>query len=76
MVSQKKSFNLKYNLKSLAIKLKKDFDFIIKKENINFLIKINHFRGLRHKLNLPVRGQRTHTNAKTNRLKYLKLKKK
>lgn len=33
--------------------------------NINRLIKINCYRGRRHKLNLPTRGQRTRTNAKT-----------
>jgi ribosomal protein S13 len=32
----------------------------------NFLL-TNSYRGLRHKLNMPVRGQRTHTNAKTRR---------
>ena len=37
------------------------------KENIYFLTKIRLFRGLRHKLGYPVRGQRTHTNAKTNK---------
>ena len=29
------------------------------------LIKISSYRGLRFKQNLPARGQRTHTNAKT-----------
>ena len=28
---------------------------------------INSYRGLRHKLSLPVRGQRTRTNARTKR---------
>jgi small subunit ribosomal protein S13 len=37
------------------------------KENIFFLTKIRTFKGLRHKLGYPVRGQRTHTNAKTNK---------
>jgi small subunit ribosomal protein S13 len=32
----------------------------------NFLL-ISSYRGLRHKANMPVRGQRTHTNAKTRR---------
>lgn len=42
--------------------------------NIKRLSDINCYRGLRHKKKLPVRGQRTKTNAKTckkNR-KYLK----
>ena len=31
------------------------------------LIEIGSYRGLRHRRNLPVRGQRTHTNARTRR---------
>lgn len=33
--------------------------------NIKRLMEINCYRGLRHKRRLPVRGQRTHTNART-----------
>lgn len=35
--------------------------------NIKRLKEINSFRGLRHKANLPARGQRTKTNARTKR---------
>lgn len=35
------------------------------KKNVEFLINNKSYRGSRHKKNLPVRGQRTHTNAKT-----------
>ena len=35
--------------------------------NIKRLKDINSYRGLRHKANLPVRGQRTRTNARTKR---------
>ncbi len=35
--------------------------------NIKRLIDINCYRGLRHKRGLPVRGQRTHTNARTRK---------
>ena len=31
------------------------------------LIEIGSYRGLRHRRNLPVRGQRTHTNARTRK---------
>jgi len=41
---------------------------------INLLIDINCYKGFRHKLGFPVRGQRTHTNAKT--IEYVKNKKK
>jgi small subunit ribosomal protein S13 len=35
--------------------------------NIQRLIDIGCYRGLRHRRNLPVRGQRTRTNARTRR---------
>ena len=35
--------------------------------NIRRLIEIGSYRGLRHRRNLPVRGQRTHTNARTRK---------
>jgi small subunit ribosomal protein S13 len=35
--------------------------------NIKRLMDINCYRGLRHKRGLPVRGQRTHTNARTRK---------
>ncbi len=35
--------------------------------NIKRLVEINCYRGLRHRRNLPVRGQRTRTNARTRR---------
>lgn len=36
-------------------------------QNIKRLKEISSYRGLRHKANLPVRGQRTKTNARTKR---------
>lgn len=49
-------------------------DFIVEGElqrivtgNIKRLKDINSYRGLRHKANLPTRGQRTQTNARTRR---------
>lgn len=35
--------------------------------NIKRLINIHTYRGLRHRLGLPVRGQRTRTNARTRK---------
>ncbi|HID33845.1 MAG TPA: 30S ribosomal protein S13 [Anaerolineae bacterium] len=35
--------------------------------NIKRLIEIGSYRGRRHRMNLPVRGQRTRTNARTKR---------
>jgi small subunit ribosomal protein S13 len=35
--------------------------------NIKRLIEIGCYRGLRHKRNLPTRGQRSRTNARTRK---------
>src|SRR5438093_13622381 len=35
--------------------------------SIKRLIEIGSYRGFRHRRNLPVRGQRTHTNARTRK---------
>jgi len=35
--------------------------------NIQRLVEINCYRGVRHRRGLPVRGQRTRTNARTKR---------
>lgn len=42
--------------------LRKDIGMDIKR-----LMEINCYRGLRHRRGLPVRGQRTHTNARTRK---------
>ena len=35
--------------------------------NVKRLMDLGCYRGLRHRRNLPVRGQRTHTNARTRK---------
>lgn len=45
-----------------------------KKKKINNLLEIKNIRGIRQHFGLPVRGQRTHSNAKT--IKKFKLKNK
>jgi len=35
--------------------------------NIKRLMQIHSYRGLRHRMGLPSRGQRTHTNARTRK---------
>ena len=35
--------------------------------NIKRLMEVGSYRGLRHRRNLPVRGQRTNTNARTRK---------
>src|ERR687891_373375 len=36
-------------------------------QNVKRLSEIGSYRGLRHRRGLPVRGQRTHTNARTRK---------
>ena len=42
-------------------------------QNIKRLMEIGCYRGLRHRKGLPVRGQRTHTNARTRKAPTLRL---
>ena len=51
-----------------------DHDFIVEGDlrrevamNIKRLMDLGCYRGLRHRRGLPVRGQRTHTNARTRK---------
>lgn len=56
------------NLSKLLIILKKEKEeneISLIKANINRLIKVGCYRGSRHRLSLPVRGQRTRSNGKT-----------
>src|SRR6478672_7659542 len=52
------------------IRVKDLFEGDVRKEismNIKRLMEIGCYRGLRHRRNLPVRGQRTRTNARTRK---------
>ena len=54
------------NSKQLLFKVKTEKKLKMDtKESINYLKKLKSFKGIRHKLGYPCRGQRTHTNAKT-----------
>ncbi len=57
-------------------KIREDLDQNVKTEgdlrkeilmNVKRLMDLGAYRGLRHRNNLPVRGQRTHTNARTRK---------
>lgn len=48
----------------------------LRRENIKRFIDIGSYKGFRHSAGLPVRGQRTHTNAKTQRFLSRRLVKK
>ena len=58
----------------LSIREKIDANFSVEGDlrrdtqmNIKRLMDLGCYRGLRHRRNLPVRGQRTHTNARTRK---------
>merc|ERR1712127_608554 len=55
---------LKY-IRKQKFKIEKDL-----KINISNLINVRNYRGLRHFKGLPVRGQRTHSNSKTQKKLY------
>lgn len=40
---------------------------LFKKNNLNYFSKVKNYKFFRHKVGLPARGQRTHTNANTKR---------
>lgn len=59
-------------LSRLAVLLEKDYTVEgplrrLEQQNITRLKDIKCYRGLRHRLGLPVRGQRTRTNARTRK---------
>ena len=58
----------------LAIREVIDRDYVVEGDlrrevsmNIKRLVDLGCYRGLRHRKGLPVRGQRTHTNARTRK---------
>ena len=57
-----------YNSKKVGRILKEHI-----KNTKKFLLEIKHIRGKRNQMRLPVRGQRTHTNARTKKSKYFKV---
>lgn len=81
LLCKKLGFSLNLKIKDLAqeqtleiLKLVDSLNLIlnndlkkIKSLKIKNLISIKSYRGLRRLRNLPVRGQRTHTNAKSSR---------
>lgn len=76
-----KKLGINYNQKKIQCtkKMSLKFNNLIKKYSyqyslktkikkiISFYIKIKNYRGIRHAFNYPVRGQRTKTNAKTQK---------
>ena len=53
------------NVKKILMVLEKEKETNSARGNINRLIKVGSYRGARHRLGLPTRGQRTRSNANT-----------
>lgn len=53
---------IKKKIKIMAVVLKLDV-----KDAVRYLIDNKSYRGMRHRLKYPARGQRTHTNGKTKK---------
>ena len=77
LLLKKYGINSRFPIELISKKVYNNVDFTLTKyintkklnqevrNNINFLKNIKNYRGFRHKNSLPVRGQRTRTNAKT-----------
>ncbi len=71
-IKKKSEFNLPYTgilriKKFLRVKKTTTLLQTIVKKRITKKLSIKSYKGLRHKNSYPVRGQRTHTNAKTQK---------
>jgi len=69
---KEKIYNTRFVFQKNTLNVKKEIKRKVF-ENILFKKKIKSYSGLRHSFKLPVRGQRTQTNAKTCK-KHKKLK--
>lgn len=73
-IAHSKRVNELSDAEVLAIREVIDRDYMVEGDlrrevsiNIKRLMDLGTYRGLRHKKGLPVRGQRTHTNARTRK---------
>ena len=73
-IEPQKRVNALSDAEVLAIREVIDRDYMVEGDlrrdvsiNIKRLIDLGCYRGLRHRKGLPVRGQRTHTNARTRK---------
>ena len=80
VILEKAGVDLNKRVKDLTMEEEKDIREVIQNEylvegelrtqtamDIKRLMEIGCYRGTRHKRGMPVRGQRTHTNARTRR---------
>ena len=73
-IDQAKRVNELSDAEVLQIREVIDRDYVVEGDlrretamNIKRLMDLGRYRGLRHRKGLPVRGQRTHTNARTRK---------
>ena len=73
-IAHGKRVNALSDAEVLAIREVIDRDYVVEGDlrrevsvNIKRLVDLGCYRGLRHRKGLPVRGQRTHTNARTRK---------
>ena len=73
-ISAERRVNELTDAEILKIRETIDADFMVegdlrrdRNQNIKRLMDMGNYRGLRHRRGLPVRGQRTHTNARTRK---------
>ena len=71
-ISDEQIYHLTEVVEELKLLLKGDLQYWIK-QKIDRLANLKTYRGIRHRQGLPLRGQRTHTNARTQKKrKYLR----
>ena len=73
-IPQQRRVNQLTDAEVLLIREASDRDYVVEGDlrrdvamNIKRLMDLGCYRGLRHRRGLPVRGQRTHTNARTRK---------
>lgn len=73
-ISESKRVNELTDAEVIRIRETIDSDYVVEGDlrrevsvNIKRLVDLGCYRGLRHRKKLPVRGQRTHTNARTRK---------
>ena len=74
MIDQSRRFSDLSDTEVLSVREHIDANYMVEGDlrrevqmNIKRLMDLGCYRGLRHRRNLPVRGQRTHTNARTRK---------
>ena len=72
-ISDEEIYQIGQCIENLKLNLKGDLQRWLK-QKIDHLINLKVYRGIRHRQGLPLRGQRTHTNARTAK-RFTKFKK-